>query len=89
MAVASGEDLASSVAIITKVLTAFNLDIRGNADVLDKLHAVAANTPLSFESLGDALKNSAGAKIRGSHNSNVIDKKHLTYKYRVSTLKVG
>jgi len=67
------EDLASSVAIITKVLTAFNLDIRGNADVLDKLHAVAANTPLSFESLGDALKNSAG-KNYALHSRNVMSK---------------
>lgn len=62
MATASGEDLASSVKVITKILTAFNLDIRGNADVLDKLHAIASNTPLSFDSLGDAMKNSAGAK---------------------------
>ena len=55
------EDLASSVGIISKILTAYNLDIRGNVEVLDKLHAVAANTPLSFESLGDAMKNSASA----------------------------
>ena len=89
LAMGSGENLSDTVNIINKAITAFKIKGEDLTTVMDKLHSIVAETPLSLESLGDALKNAAGAKIYGTYNSNIILKKHLTYRYRVSTLKVG
>ena len=87
LAVASGEDLASSIDIVNKIFIALKINAEDADEAVQDLHATATFTATDMEGLGSSARQYIGAL--GVLASTTSKNNEELGKYRVSLMKTG